>query len=134
MRLLHVTICAVVLCLSCAALGQESKSEPAPPANQEPPKRVRVSQSVMRTLLIKQVQPKYPKEARKKRVEGTVLIKAIIGHEGDVQELTVVSGDPLLVPAALEAAKQWKYKPYLLNGQPVEIETQIMMNFYFTDH
>ena len=129
-----MTICAVVLCVSCAALEQESKSEPARPTQQELPKRVRVSEGVMRTLLIKKVQPKYPEEARKKHVEGTVLMKTIISHEGDVQELTVVSGDPLLVPAALEAAKQWKYRPYLLHGQPVEIETQIMMNFHFTGH
>ena len=132
MRLLRLTLCALVLCMSCAALDQESKSDPAPPAKQELPKRVRVSEGVMRTLLIKKVRPKYPREARKKHVEGAVVIKTIIGHEGDVQELTVASGDPLLAPAALEAAKQWKYKPYLLHGQPVEIETQIIMIFHLT--
>ena len=132
MRLLHMTICAVLLCMSGAAQEQESKSEPAPPAKQELPKRARVSSGVMQALLIKKVEPKYPQEARKKHVEGIVVTKAIISNEGDVQELTVVSGDPLLVPAALEAAKQWKYKPYLLNGQPVEVETRIMMIFQLT--
>jgi protein TonB len=88
---------------------------------------VRVSEGVMRTLLVKKVQPNYPEEARKKHVQGSVVMKAIIGHEGDVKELTVVSGDPLLAPAALEAVKQWKYKSYLLQGQPVEIETQIII-------
>ena len=130
MRLLRLTLCLLVLCMSCAALDQESKSEPTPPPKQDLPKRVRVSEGVMRTLLIKKVQPKYPEEARKKHVEGTVVMKTIISRDGDVQELTVVSGDPLLVPAALEAAKQWKYKPYLLNGEPVEIATQIMMIFH----
>ena len=80
----------------------------------------------MQALLIKKVQPKYPEEARKKHVEGTVVMKAVISHDGDVQELTVISGDPLLVSAALEAAKQAKYKPFLLNGQPIEVETKIM--------
>ena len=130
MRLIRVSVCAVALGITCAALGQESKSEPAPTAKQEAPKRVRVSEGVMRTLLVKKVQPNYPEEARKKHIQGIVVMKAIISHEGDVQELTVVSGDPLLVPAALEAAKQWKCKPYLLQGQPVEIETQIMMIFH----
>ena len=119
--------------MSCAALDQESKSEPAPPPKRELPKRARVSSGVMQALLIKKVEPKYPEEARKKHLEGTVVLKAIISPEGDVQDLTVVSGDPLLVPAALEAAKQGKYKPFLLNGQPIEVETKIMTVFQLTD-
>ena len=119
--------------MSCAALDQESKSEPAPPPKQDLPKRARVSSGVMQALLIKKVEPKYPEEAHKKHVEGTIVLKAIISPEGDVQDLTVISGDPLLVPAALEAAKQWKYKPYLLNGQPIEVETKIMVVFQLTD-
>jgi TonB family protein len=109
--------------------GQGAESEPAPTAKQDVPKRVRVSEGVMRSLLVKKVQPNYPEEARKKNIQGSVVMKAIISRDGAVQDLTAVSGDPLLVPAALEAAQQWKYKPYLLNGQPVEIETQIMMIF-----
>jgi periplasmic protein TonB len=126
---MNILVCALLLGITCAALGQESKSEPAPPTKQEVPKRVRVSEGVMRTLILKKVQPNYPEEARKKHIQGSVVMKAIISREGDVQELTVVSGDGLLVPPAMEAAKQWKYKPYLLQGQPVEIETQIMMIF-----
>jgi periplasmic protein TonB len=129
MRLVDVSVCALALGITCAAFGQQPKSEPAPTTKQELPKRVRVSEGVMRALLVKKVQPNYPEEARKKHIQGSVVMKVIISRDGDVQDLTVVSGDPLLVPAALEAAKQWKYKPYLLQGQPVEIETQIMMIF-----
>jgi TonB family protein len=129
MRLLQAMLCLVVIGVGCAFVGQESNNESAPPAKQELPKRVRVSETVMRVLLIKKVAPEYPEEARKKHVEGNVVMKAIISHEGDVQELTVLSGDSLLVPSALEAAKQWKYKPYLIQGHPVEVETQIMMIF-----
>ena len=66
---------------------------------------------------------------RKKHITGSVVMKAIILQEGNVQKLLVLSGDPLLVPPAVEAAKQWKYKPYLLQGQPVEVETQITIMF-----
>ena len=128
MRLLCVSVFVFAIG-SFAALGQDSESTSAPAQKQELPKRVRVSEKVMQNLLIKKVQPNYPEEARRKHVQGTVVMKAVIGHEGEVQELTLVSGDPLLAPAALKAAKQWKYKPYLLQGQPVEVETQIMTVF-----
>jgi TonB family protein len=105
-----------------------TSANPSPP-KQELPKRVRVSEGVMKVLLIKKVAPEYPDEARKKHITGTVVMKARISQEGDVQALIVLSGDPLLVPSAVEAAKQWKYKPYLLQGHPVEVETQITMIF-----
>jgi protein TonB len=92
-----------------------------------PTPRIRVSEGVSRTMVIKKVPPKYPQDA--KQIEGSVVMKAEISKEGDVTQLDVVSGHPLLIPAALEAAKQWKYKPYLLNKQPVEVETQITLNF-----
>jgi protein TonB len=128
MRLIYALTCAVAL--SVLGGGQEPKNETAPPSKVELPKRVRVSEDVMRTLILKKVAPSYPEEARKKHIQGSVVMKAIINHQGDVQDITVVSGDSLFVPAAVAAAKQWKYKPYLIQGQPVEIETQIMM--YFT--
>lgn len=92
-------------------------------------RRVRVSEGVSKALVIKKVPPTYPQEARDQRVEGTVVMKAEISTEGDVTELTVVSGPGLLAPAAVEAAKQWKYRPYLLNGEPVAVETQITLSF-----
>jgi periplasmic protein TonB len=118
-------ICVPVLGIGLVAIGQDSMS----PAKQELPKRVRVSEKVMKVLLTKKVTPEYPDEARNKHITGSVVMKALISQEGDVQKLIVLSGDPLLVASAVEAAKQWKYKPYLLQGQPVEVETQITMIF-----
>ncbi len=83
----------------------------------------------MATLLIKKVPPEYPPEARKKHIQGTVILHVVISQQGDVAEVSVVSGDPMLTESAIEAAKQWKYRPYLLNGNPVEVETQFQLNF-----
>jgi TonB family protein len=103
-------------------------------SNSDLPQRVRVSQGVSTGLLVTKVQPQYPDDARQARIQGTVVLKALIDANGNVEELTLVSGHPLLAPAALEAVKQWKYKPYLLNGQPVKVETQIMVNFQLAAH
>jgi TonB family protein len=91
--------------------------------------RVRVSQGVASGLIISKAQPIYPQEARSARIQGTVVMKAVINQLGDVVSLDLVSGHPLLAPAALDAVKQWKYRPYLLNGNAVEVETQITVNF-----
>jgi TonB family protein len=93
------------------------------------PQRVRVSSGVMGSLLVKRVRPQYPADAREQRIQGTVLLKAIIDKDGNISNLQLISGHPLLAPAAIEAVKQWKYRPYLLNGTPVEIETQVQVNF-----
>lgn len=74
-------------------------------------------------------QPSYPAEAKKKGIQGTVRLKAIITPAGTVRELFVVDGHPLLVPAAIDAVKRWKYKPYYLKGKPVEVETNVIVNF-----
>jgi TonB family protein len=91
--------------------------------------RVRVSQRVSAGLLVKKVNPEYPLEARQGRIQGTVLLHVLISKAGDVAKLAVVSGDPLLAPAAIDAVKRWNYKLYLLNGNPVEGDTQILINF-----
>jgi periplasmic protein TonB len=88
-----------------------------------------VSQGVSRGLLVKQVQPTYPSYAVQMRVEGTVQLLATISKTGDITAVKILSGDPQLVKAAADAVKQWKYKPYLLNGEPIEIQTQITVNF-----
>ena len=114
------------------AHSQEQSSPPQPPQGQEQPalpKRVRVSSGVIAGMLIKRVSPEYPEKARKKRIQGTVFLSEVINKNGDVADLSVISGDPMLAKAALVAAKQWKYRPYLLQGQPVEVESQIQMNF-----
>jgi len=93
------------------------------------PQRVRVSQGVTQGLLIRKVQPNYPPLARQARIQGSVLLQAEISKDGSIENLRLLSGHPMLAPAAIEAVKQWKYKPYILNGEPVEVETQITVNF-----
>ncbi|MFY9561742.1 MAG: energy transducer TonB [Terriglobales bacterium] len=93
------------------------------------PQRVRVSQGVSTGLLIKKVQPNYPPLARQARIQGQVVLQAEISKEGTIQNLQLISGHPMLAPAAIEAVKQWRYKPYLLNGEPVAVDTQVVVNF-----
>jgi protein TonB len=93
------------------------------------PQRVRVSQGVSQGLLIHKVQPSYPALARQARIQGVVVLQALIGKDGAIQNLHVVSGHPMLTGAALDAVKQWRYKPYYLNGEPVEVDTTVNVNF-----
>jgi protein TonB len=93
------------------------------------PQRVRVSQGVTQGLLLRKIQPAYPPLARQARIQGSVLLQAEISKDGSIQNLRLISGHPMLAPAAIEAVKQWKYRPYILNGEPVEVETQITVNF-----
>ena len=79
--------------------------------------------------LVNQARPVYPPLARQARVQGTVRLEAVISKEGSIEELTVTSGHPLLVQAALDAVKQWRYQPTLLNGVAVEVITTIDVNF-----
>jgi protein TonB len=93
------------------------------------PQRVRVSSGVSTGLLVRKVNPNYPPLARQARIQGQVILQAEISKTGDIQNLRLISGHPMLAPAAIEAVKQWKYKPYLLNGEPVEVETTVQVNF-----
>ncbi len=93
------------------------------------PTRVRVSSGVQSGLLVRKVPPAYPPLARQARIQGQVLLQAQISKNGDIENLQLISGHPMLAPAAIEAVKQWKYKPYLLNGEPVEVETTVQVNF-----
>ena len=93
------------------------------------PQMLRVSQGVMEGLVLKRVQPRYPTQALQMRIQGPVQLQATITKNGDIQNLKVVSGDGVLAHAAQEAVRQWKYKPYYLDGEPVQIETQILVNF-----
>ena len=88
-----------------------------------------VSQGVSQGLIVKRVQPTYPSTALHMRMEGAVQLLATISKAGDITSVKILSGEPLLTHAAADAVKQWKYKPYLLNGEPVEIQTQITVNF-----
>ncbi len=80
-------------------------------------------------MLIKQVQPVYPAIARQTRTEGKVVLVAVIDTQGRIENLRALSGHPFLIPAAINAVQQWRYRPYILNGQAVEVETQITVNF-----
>ena len=94
-----------------------------------PRKPIPVSTGVQAAKLIRQVKPIYPQLARMARISGTVRLVAIIGKDGAIEDLRVASGHPLLVASAVEAVKQWLYQPTLLNGEPVDVITQIDVNF-----
>jgi protein TonB len=111
-------------------IGSVPTAAPPPPP---PPKaamtRIRVGGNVQAANLIRQVKPIYPALAKQARIQGTVELSAIIGKDGKVQDLKLVHGHPLLVPAALQAVREWEYRPTLLNGEPVEVATTIDVNF-----
>ena len=102
----------------------------ATPALPKPSQQsVRISQGVSQGLLIRRVPPQYPPAAKATHTQGEVRIEATINKEGLVVSPKVLRGDAILAHAALEAVRQWRYKPYYLNGQPVEIQTEITINF-----
>jgi TonB family protein len=104
---------------------------PAPPlvSSDGKPSPLRVGGNVQSYNLVNKVTPAYPPLAKQARVQGTVRLDATIGTDGKVKDLVAKDGDPLLIPAAMEAVWQWVYKPTLLNGQPVEVQTTIDINF-----
>ncbi len=110
-------------------IGSVLSSTPVAVPKIATPQRVRVSAGVTSGLLVHRVSPTYPPLARQARIQGTVVLQAQISKDGNIENLQLISGHPMLAPAAIEAVKQWKYKPYLLNGEPVEVETQVQVNF-----
>lgn len=88
---------------------------------------------MMEGNLVHQVQPVYPALARQARIQGSVVLRAVIDREGKIENLQVLSGHPMLVPAAMDAVREWRYRPYYLNEQPIEVETQITVNFTLSD-
>lgn len=94
-----------------------------------PVKRIRVASRVVEANLIHDVPPQYPPEAGRARVEGSVVLMAVIGQDGSVKDVRVESGLPILAQAAIDAVKQWRYKPYLIDGEPVEVDSRITINF-----
>src|SRR6516164_6892886 len=113
-------------------LGPVPVATPPPPPsvhkNVQTP-RIPVGGILQAAKLIRQPKPVYPELARRVRIQGVVRLHALISKEGTIEDLKVVSGHPLLFPSALEAVKQWAYQPTLLNGEPVEVETDIDVNF-----
>jgi periplasmic protein TonB len=105
-------------------------SQPAPmPAHPAPLAHLFRTSSMMEGSLIRKVQPIYPPLAKSARIQGPVVLFAVISKAGAIDNLHVVSGHPMLVQAALDAVKQWQYRPYILNQEPIEVETQITVNF-----
>ncbi len=98
-------------------------------AQKAPQQTLRISQGVSQGLIVKKVQPIYPAQALQMRVEGAVELQANISKTGTITGLKQLSGQNILGRAAMDAVKQWKYKPYFLNGEPVEVQTQITVNF-----
>lgn len=117
--------------LAVGASDESGLSSLTTPSTQSQPSLVKlnISQGVSQGLLIKRVQPKYPQNALAMHIQGTVLLEATIDKEGKIVNLTVLKGDVVLARAALDAVRQWRYKPYYLDGVPVDIQTQITVNF-----
>ncbi|MGH9556537.1 MAG: energy transducer TonB [Terriglobales bacterium] len=112
---------AVLLAGGSSALAQESQPKR--------PTRIRISQGVAQRNIVVQPQPKYPRKAIEKRLEGLVVFKVVISKDGTLKEVEVKSGEPILAEAAEKAVRKWRYKPYFLNGEPVEVETQVTIKF-----
>ncbi|MEO8591725.1 MAG: M56 family metallopeptidase [Candidatus Solibacter sp.] len=107
-------------------------SIPSPP-DPNMPKRITIGGNVQQAKLISQAKPAYPPLAKQARISGVVHLQVIIAKDGTMQDIKVISGHPLLIPAAIEAVKNWVYQPTLLNGDPVEVSTQIDVNFTLSD-
>src|SRR5215472_8174360 len=118
-------------------IGSVPTAAPPPPPPPPPPvqkkdttpKRITIGGNVQQAKLVRQPKPVYPALAKQARTSGVVHLAAVISSNGTIQDLKLISGHPLLVQAAMEAVKQWVYQPTLLNGEPVEVQTQIDVNF-----
>jgi protein TonB len=110
-------------------LGGGSSAGAPPPPPPKAPSRIKLGGQVQAAKIVAQPQPLYPALARQARIQGNVVLHAIIDKDGRVGQLEVVSGHPLLVQAALDAVKQWRYQPTQLNGDPVEVDTTITVSF-----
>jgi protein TonB len=104
-------------------------SRPMMPVAAAPVVRVIRTSSILEGNLIRRVQPVYPPLAKSVRIQGPVVLAAVISKAGTIDNLQVLSGHPMLVPAAIDAVKQWRYRPYILNNVPIEVQTQITVNF-----
>jgi len=93
------------------------------------PTRIKASSGVMEGLIVHKVKPEYPAEAKAQHIQGEAILMAIIARDGSVSDLVALSGDPSLIEAAKQAVRQWKYKPFLVNGEPVEVQTVIHIRF-----
>jgi periplasmic protein TonB len=110
-------------------LGGIGNGPPPPPPKAATPQRIRIGGNVQQAKIARMVQPIYPAIAKTAHIQGTVVLHAIIAKDGTVQELQYISGPPLLMKSAMDAVRQWRYQPTLLNGEPVEVDTTISVIF-----
>jgi len=113
---------------SIAGAGSRNVLPPPPPP--VPSERQFRTSHMLEGNLIRRVEPAYPSLARSARIQGQVVLSAVIGKDGAIENLRVLSGHPMLVGAAVDAVRQWRYRPYILNGDAIEVETQITVNFH----
>ena len=114
-------------------IGGIAGGVPAVPPAADGTKRITIGGNVQQAKLVSQPRPVYPPLAKQARISGVVHLAAVIGKEGNVIDLKVISGHPLLIPSAIEAVKNWVYQTTLLNGEPVEVSTQIDVNYTLSD-
>lgn len=124
----------VAMMLMCVAYGFATQNpSPSPTKNSyqksSRPSRLRVSSGVMAGLMIRHVDPVYPAEAKKNHISGNVLLKILINKEGHVADAVILKGDSMLAGAAVDAVKQWRFQHYLLDGEPIEVETTAVVSF-----
>jgi TonB family protein len=116
------------LFLAAACVSAQSPS-PNPPSAATAPRRVQVDADSASALVLQKAPIKYPDAAHNTGIQGLVVLRVVTGESGDVKEVTIVSGDPALAQAAADSVKLWKYKPYMSEGSPAEMETQLTINF-----
>jgi TonB family protein len=136
-RVVMVAACAALglaTCGSALALGMHVNAASSSDNSNasKPPKQLSVSADVMAENLLNKVLPVYPEEAKKAKIQGTVVLDAVIGKDGKVKSLRAVSGPNELQQSSLDAVRQWTYKPYLLNGDPIEVKTTVNVNYALT--
>ncbi len=122
----HFAALLAVAALGASFAGAQEKTEPPP---KPPVQRIRQGGNITRKNLIKSVPPIYPPQARAQGIQGKVKLHVVIGKDGSVSQVEAISGHPLLIQAAIDAVRQWKYRPTLLNGEPVEVDTTIDIIF-----
>jgi TonB family protein len=123
-RLIIVLSCLLGVMQAQNATTATAKTSYCDGATASPP-----SAEISRGRLVHSVNPKYPKKARREKIQGSVTLSATIAKDGSVQDIKVKYGDPALTDAAVEAVTQWRYEPYLIQGLPVEVQTEIIVNF-----
>jgi TonB family protein len=138
-----VSALAVLLCSGGSLRAQDAPSAPPPPPPREKPEaapatkprpmRIRVGGNVAKAKMIHQVQPIYPEKAKAAHVQGTILLHAVIARDGTIAELQYVSGPEMLMRSSMDAVRQWRYAPTLLNGEPVEVDTTISVVYTLSD-